>query len=672
MADIEKIFYFDDSYNDYSESPGTLYRDQWLSVYGNYGNMSATKISTYVLNESKKNETEKILQKYANINLELTMQAFSKNPSLGRGNRLITHIPHPRVHVSIGVKDIESLNGLLTFRRLINTDIVKKIEKISTYLDHWGDCKINSHTNPQPPFLKITGDIPTIEHSDPWNVGYGLYGYGGDRVLATASSQVFPSCLFAKMVITSKNSSYQKEIEEFEIIVEHSLGREDYLYIKWNVRFDPTDNVPLGEHFVMRLIGDFELIGNKIFDVAIFHTIDSVPTQPTLLTPNQSFISTDSPNIFKWQHNVATTSYQLKFDLEYKLLNDDRWTPLASVKTNDQFYTVPANTLPAGKLQWRVRTYNTQGVASVWSEPANILAKGRPPKPIGLTTTETQIPTLSWQAENQAGYRILINGNGVVYDSNEIFGTEKQYKLPFFLEQGKRYELSVAIANNQGYWSEYTTTFINVQNNPMPTIKSVCVRNMNHVKFMWEHNSNYRKYLIYRDGIFLGQTKSNQYEDWLAFKNHAYKVIAVGYNDFVKESEIVYKNCMMNFTNIHEIGTHQFIDVSKNIGSNLTVSSALESNIAYHSFDGRQYPVAVSDGVVAKTHTLSVSFFNTEKENISNFEKLVGKLVCFKSVKQYALIGVLTINSKTQDQKYTQYEYTITEVTMSKEFDIND
>lgn len=657
MADIEKIFYFDDSYNDYSQSQGTQYRGTRLDVYYNYyisqngwGQTNSKSVYFEITSQEKKNELNKLLNYYvrkpaqlsfdvSNANSNATFQIGSgrEYASAETGNKRLDVFPVSSYRLSI------DMNG---YPPLVASAI------------------INSHTNANPPCLITRFEKPKITAQGQY-VGFLLLAKTYKFYVETYTNALqIPPILNCTGRLYTKDGSFSQELE-------YEMFFRDKKYVTTYFNIDLSKmTLPPEQTFYMEYHKTFIDGLSVAADYQIGDTLDRTPNLPINLSPNNASIDYQKINRFSWIHDIYTGTPQYKFDLEYSK-DGESWTILASPTTDNQYYDVPIGNLSVGKIKWRVRTYSTNRTPSPWAT-ADILVKGKPPKPIGLTTTYTQIPTLSWQAKNQAGYRILINGNGVVYDSNEIFGTEKQYKIPFFLEQGKRYELSVAIANNQGYWSEYTTTFINVQNNPMPTIKSVCVRNINHVKFMWEHNSSYRKYLIYRDGIFLDQTKSNQYEDWLAFKNHAYKVIAVGYNYFVKESEIVYKNCMMNFTNIHEIGKHKFIDVSKNIGSNLTVSSALESNIAYHSFDGRQYPVAVSDGVVAKTHTLSVGFFNTEKENISNFENLVGKLVCFKSVKQYALIGVLTINSKTQEQKYTQYEYTITEVTMSKEFDIND
>ncbi len=83
-------------------------------------------------------------------------------------------------------------------------------------------------------------------------------------------------------------------------------------------------------------------------------TIDSAPKCEAVF-PNGIFIDGTQNNTFMWDHIIDTGSPQSKYELQYST-DGTTWINLSTESTARESYTVPADTLPAGNLKWRVRT----------------------------------------------------------------------------------------------------------------------------------------------------------------------------------------------------------------------------------------------------------------------------------------------------------------------------
>ena len=202
-----------------------------------------------------------------------------------------------------------------------------------------------------------------------------------------------------------------------------------------------------------------------------YTTIDVTPAAPLPLEPSDDYRKIDEPILFKWQHVINTGTAQTKADLQYSAV-DGVWNDLVTVTGATQQYNVPANTLPAGMLQWRVRTYNLDGVVGPWSATASFVGIGSPVLPIITSISNSARPIVNWQATNQQGYQLTIVQNGqTIWDSGEIYGAQKVIGIPEYLKNGS-YSLSLRIINTLMFWSDWATvTFdVNVTGPVAPTM----------------------------------------------------------------------------------------------------------------------------------------------------------------------------------------------------------
>lgn len=94
---------------------------------------------------------------------------------------------------------------------------------------------------------------------------------------------------------------------------------------------------------------------------------DLVPDKPTSLYPSEGITASTRDIIrFAWKHNTKEDNLQKGFDLQYRLDNGSVWTTISQTTPN-QFYDMPANTLPTtGTVTWRVRTTDGNGEVSVY------------------------------------------------------------------------------------------------------------------------------------------------------------------------------------------------------------------------------------------------------------------------------------------------------------------
>ena len=144
------------------------------------------------------------------------------------------------------------------------------------------------------------------------------------------------------------------------------------------------------------------------------------------LSPNGEVVDNRASTIFRWSHIITTGTAQTKADLQ---ISADRqtWTDLATVTGEDQTYTAPANTLGSGTKFWRVRTYNTDGVASEWSDAAQFICVGAPAAPAVSIKSQSPRPVIGWQSSEQLAYQVEIDG---VYSSGTYIGAVHVLSVP--------------------------------------------------------------------------------------------------------------------------------------------------------------------------------------------------------------------------------------------------
>src|SRR5699024_5757129 len=105
--------------------------------------------------------------------------------------------------------------------------------------------------------------------------------------------------------------------------------------------------------------------------------------------------------------------------------------------------------------------------------------RSAPTPPIISVTDVSPRPSIEWQSVGQQAFRVIAGD----YDSGDVYGTTKKYKIPHFLPDGKT-EIKVRIQNAFGIWSDWATTAITIQNKPVGKIFLKAISRSHNIKLI--------------------------------------------------------------------------------------------------------------------------------------------------------------------------------------------
>ena len=128
------------------------------------------------------------------------------------------------------------------------------------------------------------------------------------------------------------------------------------------------------------------------------------------LRPKNISIDGDGTNTFHWEHVIDSGTLPTGADLQYSADGGESWLTFLEYRGRDCFCDVPAGTLPAGTLLWRVRTYHASFVAGAWSDGVSITVICAPEAPTLLSVGTTPLPEIRWLAEDQQAAEVEIDG----------------------------------------------------------------------------------------------------------------------------------------------------------------------------------------------------------------------------------------------------------------------
>lgn len=410
--------------------------------------------------------------------------------------------------------------------------------------------------------------------------------------------------------------------------------------------FPQTDNLQI--RVTVTFNGDF-------ISQSEWVTLTTIDTKPAveIVYPNSIFIDGSVINEFRWKYIVSTGSLQYGATLQYSTNNGESWEQLGSVIGSDTFYNVPADTLPAGTVLWRVQATNSDGDTSDWSEPANIIVRSKPFPPLVTVIENSPRPTITWQADDQKAYQIIARD----YNSGELYGTDKTYKIPVFLPDGPT-QIQVRIQNSFGLWSDWTIVTANIQNKNIGTISVQGFSNKYNIKLSWIENiiSEDTIYYIYKDGNVIGKTKNTYFIDELAFGIHTYQIRGAIGDNYALSNEVDVQLIIENAC-IAIYGEWDWIDLKIRRGGFPTLSTQYGNNIVYQHFAGRELPVAEIGDELDISWSFSFSALSTDVE--TKMRKLFKKLVVYKDPRDGVCIGVLGGQQIVSDRYSWDFVYMI-------------
>lgn len=409
----------------------------------------------------------------------------------------------------------------------------------------------------------------------------------------------------------------------------------------------PANTFPIGT--IQWYVSGVDNVGTASdSEIYTITTADS-PMVATPLAPIGTVEDGSGDIVFSWQEANDTGTTPTGADLQYSQ-DGSTWTALGHADGAVTTYTAPGGTLPAGAVMWRVRAYNTDGVAGAWSEAVSFVSVAAPPAP---TVSAAAVPftTVTWQSSGQQAYRITVDG--VVY--GPFFGTDKNYALKDYLRDGD-HTISVEIQGIYGLWSQPGAITITVANSPGDGITLTGSFDRD-AALRWETESATMDFLVYRDGKQIGATVTNSFSDRFVLGSHSYQVINRLANGNYTASNVVtgvMRSCTTAIAPFNG-GNWQELNLSENSYSEQRFSWTKVSSLRHVT--GAVYPVLEISEYENAAGSYDVSFPDVESANA--FLSLRGQIVILKSRGGNVVIGALTQIEKANKDFFISFAFTI-------------
>lgn len=372
----------------------------------------------------------------------------------------------------------------------------------------------------------------------------------------------------------------------------------------------------------------------------------------TPAAPINTIESNNEEITFEWSYASADGFPPSRYVLEWRVTGEQQWNELIDSTTIVTSYTAPANTFPAGEIQWCVLPYNIDGVAGTGTV-ASFISFGAPPAP-SVTATEVPYLTVSWQAADQQAYKITVDDK--VY--GPYFGTEKRFELPEYLEDGT-HTIAVNIMGNYALWSQAGSVTVTIANDPGDDIE-LEVEDGIEPKLVWTTEEATGDFYVYRNGKVIGHTAEQIFEDRFAEGQNSYQVVnklpSGNYSISGEETGTVHTGgtCIADL----EDGDWIQIDYSRADQRDPEFSEEVET--AYNHLAGYAFPSAVIGSYQNTSMSFSALFLAEQTLEQNAFRSLFGKPVIMKLRDGSVYVGIIDAwTRKPYRLWYTEYAFTL-------------
>ena len=359
-------------------------------------------------------------------------------------------------------------------------------------------------------------------------------------------------------------------------------------------------------------------------------------------------------NRFSWQHIISTGTPQSKADLQWSA-DGTTWNTLATVTGENQYYDVPANTFTSGTKYWRVRTYNTDGTASAWSDKAEFIAINAPSAPSIVIQSTGPRPRITWQTSEQEAYQLTLS-NG--YASGTVYGTEKAWRSPVYLDDGS-YTVRVRVQNKYGMWSEWSAAALPISHTEGEAITLTATAG-HEAALTWQTAGSYDFYLVERDGVAIARTVQKQYIDHTSIGSVTYRVRGCydeSDNYGVSNSDTV--EILPETNMICDLETGVWLEMRLSETQLRTNRTSFSAGVSTVHLAGLAHPVEERSEQRDRAMSVACAWPHTQRAAALALEALVGRRVCLKDRYGNMVIGSLPSLESNCDEFMRRYSFTI-------------
>lgn len=382
-------------------------------------------------------------------------------------------------------------------------------------------------------------------------------------------------------------------------------------------------------------------------------TTDVTPTAKPV-SPSGIVIDATIANRFSWKHIISTGTPQSKANLQWSA-DGTTWNTLATVTGENQYYDVPANKFTSGTKYWRVRTYNTDGTPSEWSDKAEFIAINAPSAPSIVIQSTGPRPRITWQTTEQEAYQLTLSSG---YASGTVYGTEKAWRSPVYLADGS-YTIRVRVQNKYGMWSEWSAAALPVSHTEGEVI-TLSAGASHEAALTWQTAGSYDFYLIERDGVAIARTTQKQYVDHTSIGSVTYRVrgcYADSDNYGVSNSDTA--EILPETNMICDLETGVWLEMRLSETQLRTNRTSFSAGVSTVHLAGLAYPIEERSEQRDRALSVACAWPHAQRAAALALEALVGRLVCLKDRYGNMVIGSLPSLESNCDEFMRRYSFTI-------------
>jgi hypothetical protein len=404
---------------------------------------------------------------------------------------------------------------------------------------------------------------------------------------------------------------------------------------------------------------------------------DVLPNAPTPTDPIGDYKDNKAVVRFAWQYNSDVGGVQKAFDLQWST-DQINWTTVSQTISN-MYYDMPADTLPAGNIYWRVRCYNEYDEVGPYCDIQSFYAIGAPAAPVlNAIPSNTARPVVTWSAFNQQVYQLqVLSGDTIVYDSGVVPGISiRQHKIKAWLADGE-YTVKLRIKNEYDLWSEWGSATFEIAT-AKPTKPSVNLQRAAYgIELHIEDIADYA--LIFRadydtdDYICISKTTSATYVDNSVRNKGEYKyfIRSVSADETFEDSDIKFAQAEFQYSLLAPVSDLSKVFVfarSLNAPPKRTYSHQLGG--AFVEYVGRKHPVWEPTEHIAAAW--SMAFYLKNWTDVEDFVALVNRkeTVLYRDAKGRKVYGVLGNLSVNDERGGYMVSFTLTEVDYNEELEV--
>ena len=343
-------------------------------------------------------------------------------------------------------------------------------------------------------------------------------------------------------------------------------------------------------------------------------TVDATPTV-TGVSPNGTVGYGDVS--FSWLYSITTGTPQRAYEIRYKV---DGGAYVTTGKVISSATQATVNVPTSGTVDWSVRAYNQDDVASDWSSDFTFVNIAPPQAPTITSISATSRPVITWSSADQIAYQVQILNNGdVLEDSGMIYSGSNSYTSDEYYPDGT-YLVNIRIVNQYGRTSDWASsefTLTSTLTAPPFTLAST----PDGVQITITTSGTFSAYYIKRDGVTIAQTDGS-YIDRYGNGEHTYTVIGVSGNNGAQSSQTI--TSIIDHTSlITEDGT--IYEVNHRMGSPVGIGYQVNAVFDTAEYIGASVPEHTFAKMREKRY--SIAF-----KDYVDVEELLGKTVYFADI----------------------------------------